>query len=51
MRIEVYAHKKALNAMVQGTLTVYSFFFHPDYTVGTGFSPVQLALADLPINA
>ena len=23
-----------------------SIFFHPDYTVGTGISPVQLALAD-----
>ena len=22
------------------------FFFHPDYTVGTGIKPVQLALAD-----
>ena len=21
-------------------------FFHPDYTVGTGITPVQLALAD-----
>ena len=23
-----------------------SIFFHPDYTVGTGITPVQLALAD-----
>jgi len=26
------------------------FFFHPDYTVGFGFSPNQLSLADLEIT-
>ncbi len=44
----IFPHKKAPNTEVQGTLTVYSFFFHPDCTVGTGFTPVQLSLADLP---
>ncbi|AEZ61922.1 hypothetical protein Sinf_0571 [Streptococcus infantarius subsp. infantarius CJ18] len=31
-------------------MTLYQFFSHPDYTVGSGIAPDQLALTDLTIS-
>jgi len=31
-------------------LTLYQFFSHPDYTVGSGITPDQLALTDLALS-
>ena len=39
MRLKIYSKRIQLGRIVY-------IFFHPDYTVGTGITPVQLTLAD-----